>query len=96
MKEKILLGYRRHDYTRSNGMQVKGYEIYFAEKVDKNEDGAGAYPYLRWRQETKSFQNWYVTEERFNKLSGIEKLIGKPVIFYLDPEYHMICSIIPG
>lgn len=95
MKQLILLGYRRHDYTRSNGVQVTGYEFYFAERIDSAEDGAGAHPYLRWNAATKSFQNWFVPDERFKKLDGINKLVGKPVVFYLDPEFHMICSIVP-
>lgn len=90
---KILLGYEHKQYTNKDGRVISGFEIYFGQSVDE-ESGSGYKPKLRYRQDKKQFQNWFVSDDTFSKMGQLSKLIGKPVEFYTDPDFGNIVSII--
>lgn len=90
---KILLGYDHKQYTNKDGRQVSGYEIYFAQLIN-NETGKGYSPSLRYNVKAKKFQNWFVSDENFNKIKDLGKLVGKEVQVYTDPDFGNIVSII--
>lgn len=89
---RILLGYQRRQYTNKEGKQVIGYEIYFGNRIDQN--GKGYSPALRYNPRKQQFQNWFISEKTFNSLKEIDKLVGKPVQIFTDPDYGNIASII--
>lgn len=92
---KTLLGYMKREYTNKKGVLVRGYEVYFGRSINPDL-GKGVFPSLRFIQSKKQFQNWFVSEDVFDKFQGIDKLIGKPVEVYTDPDYGNIVSIIPA
>lgn len=89
---KILLGYCFKQYTNKNGQNVRGYEVYFGNLIDE-QNGKGYSPALRFNQSRKTWQNWFISEDTFNKIKQLPSLVGKAVQVYTDPDYGNIVSI---
>lgn len=90
---KLLLGYAHKSYTNKKGELVSGYEIYFGNLIDEQQ-GKGYSPALRFNQSRKTWQNWFISDQTFEKIPGLTKLVGKPVEVYTDPDFGNIISII--